>query len=165
MLYTNKRLIDSLMEFSQTNLNHTHQNHTHHNHSGISVLTVMATDPDDGLNGSVRYHLLDTPTTTASNTSTTPTNTTSNTSATSTTLATPATTTTPTTATRDLFSIDSSVGLIRTRRGVEIDREVKSSYELVVVAVDRGSPPLSCWCCWCCWWGVVVVLLWIVVVH
>ena len=43
-----------------------------------------------------------------------------------------------------LFSIDAHTGLISTMQSNALDREVESEYKIIVVARDRGYPPISC---------------------
>jgi len=39
------------------------------------------------------------------------------------------------------FLVDASLGIVRTN--LPLDRELYASYEVIVVAVDRGTPPMS----------------------
>ena len=43
----------------------------------------------------------------------------------------------------DKFRMNGSTGDISVQRGATIDRELDSTFTLVVLAIDRGSPPLS----------------------
>jgi len=75
----------------------------------MTVLTVIATDVDNGNNGSVTYSLKQV----------------------------------PRKAGQPLFSVDPHMGLITTRLTNALDREVQPIYHVVVLARDRGSPPMS----------------------
>ncbi|XP_078387064.1 cadherin-23 [Cetorhinus maximus] len=44
---------------------------------------------------------------------------------------------------QDKFIIDPRRGVIKVASGVTVDREERGSYTLIVVAMDRGTPPLS----------------------
>jgi len=77
--------------------------------AGMTVLTVIATDVDNGNNGSVTYSLKQV----------------------------------PRKAGQPLFSVDPHMGLITTRLTNALDREVQPIYHVVVLARDRGSPPMS----------------------
>uniref|UniRef100_A0A8D0BYG7 Cadherin-23 n=1 Tax=Salvator merianae TaxID=96440 RepID=A0A8D0BYG7_SALMN len=71
---------------------------------GFSVLQVMATDIDSGLNRQLSYRIES--------------------------------------GAQDKFLINSNTGVISVAN-ISIDREEKDNYRLTVVAVDRGTPPLS----------------------
>ncbi|XP_041364066.1 protocadherin-like wing polarity protein stan [Gigantopelta aegis] len=43
----------------------------------------------------------------------------------------------------DKFRVESKTGNITVQRGAKLDREIEASYNLTVIAMDRGSPPRS----------------------